>query len=431
MNSNLSDIDSLKEDMSAFIQKLRINEIDYFISNRLEELLESLDDGSIFWIQADLYDVFNPSMLVEQVRSAYLGKSEWLGTVELFRNVLVLLPIAITWFALSKAARTYFMVGQSDSTGSIMNTPFLFQWEQGFGGQIPHIFGVSLTFSHVAIFDAFLIAIIIGLSAVVHWKSNWIAEKVDQEAVKLGVELDSILWRLNKVFYEDKFINKGDAEQRSIIILNSINEFVDDFQSQGEELNNLLSAEIERLDIITENHKAETKIFKTVSKYFQDSYKQLEIFSTEVSNIHEDQNQILRSLLAVEGQFGSFDEVVSEFGRSLEKSTNELTSMFETYSDKLEDFSLFVNQLHEDLEAISKNYQRDSKNNLQQINKVIEEFSSTMGSISNDISNVSKEVIRLVDETIKMSKSLTAPSSPSAIIDQPKSLRDRIKSIMG
>ena len=80
--------------------------------------------------------------------------------VNLIRNVLILLPLALTWFALQQATILY----QADlvrNPGDV-NRPFLDLWQNGFGDH-----NLWLTFAHVALLDLllYLLLILVGVIA--------------------------------------------------------------------------------------------------------------------------------------------------------------------------------------------------------------------------------------------------------------------------
>ncbi len=87
------------------------------------------------------------------------------GVVELLRNVLVFAPIGVTWYGLSVATDAYSKV--LTARPELVTQPFLALWETSFGG-----FPGVPSFSTLAAIDASLIAVLIALSMVVHFRSD-------------------------------------------------------------------------------------------------------------------------------------------------------------------------------------------------------------------------------------------------------------------
>ena len=91
--------------------------------------------------------------------------SSFFGFFELARNVLVFAPIAVTWFGLSVATDAYSKLLQASP--DLVTQPFLALWQTSFNG----VTGVP-SFSQLAATDAVLIAILIALSLLVHFRSD-------------------------------------------------------------------------------------------------------------------------------------------------------------------------------------------------------------------------------------------------------------------
>ena len=85
--------------------------------------------------------------------------------VEVARNVLVLTPIAVTWYGLSTASAAYAKL--LGARPELSDQPFLLLWEQGFHGM-----GSSIIFSTLAAIDAALIGLLILLSLAIHVRAD-------------------------------------------------------------------------------------------------------------------------------------------------------------------------------------------------------------------------------------------------------------------
>ncbi len=87
------------------------------------------------------------------------------AVLEVARNVLVFAPIAVTWFGLSTAAAAYgaLIAARPETIGR----PFLLLWQQSFEGA-PGV----IPFSLLALVDASLIGLLIGLSLAIHIRAE-------------------------------------------------------------------------------------------------------------------------------------------------------------------------------------------------------------------------------------------------------------------
>ena len=87
------------------------------------------------------------------------------GAFDVVRNVLIFMPIAVTWYGLSTASSAYAQLLTKQP--EISNLPFLLLWEEAFRGIAP-----VLSFSMLATIDALLIGLLIVLSLVIHVRTD-------------------------------------------------------------------------------------------------------------------------------------------------------------------------------------------------------------------------------------------------------------------
>ena len=87
------------------------------------------------------------------------------GAFDVVRNVLIFMPIAVTWYGLATASSAYAQLLTKQP--EISNLPFLLLWEEAFRGIAP-----VLSFSTLATIDASLIGLLIVLSLVIHVRTD-------------------------------------------------------------------------------------------------------------------------------------------------------------------------------------------------------------------------------------------------------------------
>jgi hypothetical protein len=108
--------------------------------------------------------------------------------ITLLRNVLVFVPVALTWSAVSHAT-TAFSIYVSRNTGSVAN--FLEFWQNGF-----HILSREWVISYIATLDFLLISIVIALTIVISFLDRRISHmeniqlaKADTDRTELGLAI--------------------------------------------------------------------------------------------------------------------------------------------------------------------------------------------------------------------------------------------------
>lgn len=163
----------------------RLNSLNKSLNNDLE--LSRLANVNI-------YGVFNPAEIERRAAEDSLRANSilWSG-LELVRNVFILVPITFTWFSFWAASQDYAtaLTGNPELAGS----SFLYLWETGFDGHATFPF---LTFSHTAIIDALLLAFIILLTGLVHYRKDIAATSAANSAVQVRMALENALWEIEK-----------------------------------------------------------------------------------------------------------------------------------------------------------------------------------------------------------------------------------------
>jgi len=151
--------------------------IDSRSTERLRDLASSLstEEGRLRWADVDLSRAFNSEYLSHfyAVRREGGFAPRSVAIADRIRNVMVLLPILLTWFALWESTRNYRTY--IDAHPDEINKPFLLLWQRGFG----HEGSLSATtFSTVAIIDAVIIGIIICLTFYSHGRREHREESI-------------------------------------------------------------------------------------------------------------------------------------------------------------------------------------------------------------------------------------------------------------
>lgn len=267
MSNTTPDHSVLRQEIDVFVQKLNSKHIDLSLIERLKDSADNLDSPSAEWLSSDIYKVFNPALLLEQLRSFYRGQAGYIGVLEIIRNVLVLAPIFLTWLALSQSSSAY--RNAISANPNLITEPFLLQWEKGFGGQIGY-----LTFSHVALLDTILLAIIIVTTFIVHVYQNSQVEKNDRDALYLTTQYDELLWKLSKAYSKHT-----KSTEDYLQLTKQMKDVVNELHQRGDDFQNLLTAEQDRLAQLAKLNQQQFADMKTVIGGFQSGAAQLSNFS--------------------------------------------------------------------------------------------------------------------------------------------------------
>jgi hypothetical protein len=170
------------------------------------------------------------------------------------RNSLVFLPVALTWYAISKATSA-FATYTADNSLSVVN--FLDFWENGYG-----VLAEEWSLSHVATLDFQIILGIIGLTIAITFldrslreKKNQTLQTADEDRIQMALAISSYLFDQQRVTN----VTVNQSLSRAIRdILNS----TDSLEKTSKELNKTVKLMPNNRDLLTEIKNIKSKIFQ-------------------------------------------------------------------------------------------------------------------------------------------------------------------------
>lgn len=229
-------------------------DVDARSADRLDELANAVSNanGRQRWSDVDLRRAFNTDRLAH----AYAVKHEGgyapkaVEIADKLRNVLVLVPILLTWWALGAAVSNWadFEEANPDSGMS-----FLVAWEQGFGG-LSHWWEPSL--SHVAFVDAVLILAIIVLTFYAHGRAEAQEDKIADTASLFQAEMDNAL-------AEASVLLATDRSSRPVRLADAVERMADSFEESSAAMLNQLQVEHDRMELMATRREREVNDFGT------------------------------------------------------------------------------------------------------------------------------------------------------------------------
>ena len=229
-----------------------ISEVDARAAERLSDLAGSLgtEESRTRWADVDLRRAFN----TERIAHAWAVKQEGgyastaIETVARIRNVLVLLPLAVTWFAFYEASRAYddFLTREPGQTG----TPMLVLWQRGFGGDLPF----WARFSSVALIDVIIIGVIIVMTFISEGRRDKRDDEIAMTANRFQTDLDNVLGAATVVLAPDR-------ANRTAVLAQNVERLALRFDRNSQELLNRLQMEHDRLEIVAGRREKEFSDF--------------------------------------------------------------------------------------------------------------------------------------------------------------------------
>jgi len=237
----------LAEELAGMAASL--HEVDPRSAERLEDLAEAVGNeaGRQRWADVDLRRAFHPERLAHSyaVRREGGYASAAITLADRARQVLVLLPILLTWYALAEASKAYsdYLQAHPDQAG----TSLLALWQRGFGGEASPF---TPTFSTVAYTDALIIGVIIALTFYAHGRREARDEKIDMTAAAFQADLDNVL-------AEASVVLAGDRGSRPAMLARSVERLAEGFGQSSQELLTRLRVEHDRLEQIASRRERE------------------------------------------------------------------------------------------------------------------------------------------------------------------------------
>jgi len=165
-------------------------------ARRLQSLSEMINDETQVGKLANInvYGVFDPAEIERRAAETALRQYSTLYSgLEWVRNVLVLVPITLTWFSFWLAAQDYGALLKKNP--NLSGESFLYLWETGFAEKAAVPF---LTFSQTALLAAFVLLVIIFLTILVHYRKDVATTRATNLAARVRSDLEDALWVIEK-----------------------------------------------------------------------------------------------------------------------------------------------------------------------------------------------------------------------------------------
>ena len=146
----------------------------------LAELARALRTGTDLdkWAGVNLRSAFAPDTTINQSSAL-----DWLGRG---LEVLVFLPVTITWFGLVEASHAY---RETLGYASLARESFLQRWQTGFGGRLPSWF----SFDHIAFYSFCSVTLILIVAAGRLFLSGGRRQYLERQLDSALIEADLVL----------------------------------------------------------------------------------------------------------------------------------------------------------------------------------------------------------------------------------------------
>jgi methyl-accepting chemotaxis protein len=230
-----------------------LDEVDSRAAERLTDLSRAIgsEEGRAQWSDVDLSRAFNSERLAHSYavrrEGGYSPASIEIATR--VRDVLVLLPLLLTWLAFYEASQAY--ENFIENNPEQVRSPFLLLWQRGFGGEGSLL---ANSFSTVALIDVILIALIILLTFYSQGKRDQREDNIARTAGVFQSDLDNVLGAATVALASEK-------SNRPAVLARSVERLAERFDHSTQELLARLRLEHDRLETIANRREKEFSDF--------------------------------------------------------------------------------------------------------------------------------------------------------------------------
>lgn len=348
-------------------------------ASQLRKLGDDIESQSTrAWSRLDLTRMFD---LDGAFDNYFPNLTRWLYPLEAIRNILILLPLIVTWYAIGNAANHYQALLQTQP--DMAKQSFLVLWQTGFEGR------TSLTLGDIAWWDVLLLGFVVMTTALV----LSLQQSRNKQVSKLRTDLFNILFDATlEIATQDArrpievVARLGDESRLLAESIRNMKEWLDTQMAETKEL----------ADFIRQALEQEINELKAVSEKNRETASNLGQFTAQLQN----------TTITIRGAIIDLTHVIQEIpsiSSNLAKSHHELANALQTIADDQKNAFGLLRQ--------ATNTMQDSAGILKITTENFGKGVKQLGQSSDILSESTKQVGSL-GETIKIATTNLANISP-------------------
>jgi len=307
------------------------------------------DQGSMAdaWAANDVHRMIDAHVIAEQWRARDIPPF-WLRLLEWLRNLLIFVPLAMTWLGISMAVSSYSAFVNAINSNphadkAQLQLPFLYLWQQGFGNRLPG----WLVLGNLALYDFLLLCFLLLLTAIVNIRSHLRSSQKEEEAELLQEELTDAL--------TDAALCLTDRRgQQPMDAVDIAKQLLDELAKERQRLDALaLRREKELADL-----NGFTDALVPISQNMLNGAGYIQQATDQLKQVLQDLTAPIQQMAAAQqqllGDVGQLIQLQGETSRDVKQMMGDLSTWGTTMKDALDEFSTETRGLNQLPTAINQ-----------------------------------------------------------------------------
>ena len=385
----------------------QVEKTDSYAAKRLRDLAQAVNGGhhSDAWAANDIHQIIDVDKIV--ARYQVQTRLDLLITIlELIRNVLIFLPLVITWWGISQAMTAYSSLNSTQT-----QLPFILLWEHGFGDKLPS----SLYFSSVAWDDVIILTIMLALTFITLLLSNIVRQNRDNKAQALGQRITHALASARLCLTTKNW-------QQPTNFVTRFDQAIESFKEMTREMVEQMRDERQAISLLADRQSAETKLFSDFKSDFTTNMGRM---SHALSNLQDASSKLsdsidsklTKTMIAVSDAVGALTQPTQELAISQgeisksNKETNRLLDMqVKTHDEIVRQQDQWGQNLRNALTILEKTVTQTTGQNSEfadRVNEINKQYLNYLNEMKQEYSTQKDITNRIFDITQQMEKTVT------------------------
>lgn len=373
--------DNLLKKLSVWATKQELLD-DPYVINLIKDITE--DRNLNFWAEQDPLNLIPP---IESKRGTGLIKLA--KFFALFRNVLVFLPVALTWKSVSDATKGFAQfIAQNDATP----VNFLEFWQDGYGYISPF-----WTISNVALIDFWIIMAVVIISLLTNSFVNNGQRILDLSSQELEKEKLAIVLEIKKYLFSAKPHHIETINQDVVNSIEKLNQGMREFNKTSasiEALADYLNKAIPQVQLVHENLNQTSvtnnleieRVFLNFSQELTQSLKELNTW------VFESQESVKKMHEAMQDSLTQYMDNTNEQISRINENMNNVSTANSYELERV--FSKFNLDLANDFKEL-KTFVTELQTSVKKVNKLLDTvMSNSVSNMTSDIDNANKYITK-------------------------------------